>query len=59
MVGPACCADTISGSTCTENQFLCDNGWCIPSPYVCDGEMDCYDDSVPSSDEINCGKLID
>ncbi|XP_062522144.1 MAM and LDL-receptor class A domain-containing protein 2-like isoform X2 [Corticium candelabrum] len=35
---------------CRENEFICSNGHCINSDYVCDYEHDCHD----GSDEINC-----
>ncbi len=34
----------------TCNEFLCDKNRCIPYKYVCDGVVDCYD----QSDELNC-----
>ena len=29
--------------TCQPDDFLCDNGRCIPSHWVCDNESDCVD----------------
>lgn len=37
-------ADTLP-SYCTEKQFKCASGECIPSTFVCDGEIDCRDHS--------------
>lgn len=37
-------------STCSANQFTCNNDVCIPLFWQCDGENDCGD----RSDEINC-----
>ncbi|XP_078692876.1 uncharacterized protein LOC144922725 [Branchiostoma floridae x Branchiostoma belcheri] len=35
---------------CTEDEFQCGNGRCIPDSFQCDGEDDCRD----NSDEFNC-----
>jgi Low-density lipoprotein receptor domain class A len=37
--------------TCTERQFQCNNGECIPIKFICDGETDCPegDDEDPYS----------
>ncbi|EEB11021.1 class A rhodopsin-like G-protein coupled receptor GPRgph, putative [Pediculus humanus corporis] len=35
---------------CTENEFQCDNGYCIPIRDRCNAQIDCSD----KSDEINC-----
>jgi len=42
-------------TSCTEDQFMCDNGLCIPNFYVCDGETDCSEDAI-STDEMDCGE---
>ena len=34
---------------CVDNQFTCDNGECIPSDYVEDGDLDCVDGSDEST----------
>lgn len=39
-------------STCSSNQFACNNGVCIPEFWKCDGDNDCGD----SSDELQCNK---
>lgn len=39
-------------SKCDANQFRCNNGICILSRYVCDGQPDC----INSEDEENCFK---
>lgn len=35
---------------CGATEYRCDNGECIPSSWVCDGDMDCSD----ASDEMVC-----
>lgn len=35
---------------CTNDQFQCDNGLCIPKQWTCDSDNDCED----YSDELNC-----
>ena len=39
---------------CTEDEFGCDNGQCIPASKRCDFIRHCYD----SSDEEGCGKYL-
>lgn len=41
-------------SHCNLNQFMCKNGDCIRQTKLCDGRLDCSD----NSDEIDCGKLV-
>lgn len=36
------------GTTCLEENFLCDDNHCIASSWVCDGDVDCQD----GSDEV-------
>ena len=42
----------ISAITCRNDEFTCDDGSCVSSLLVCDGNNDCAD----SSDEADCGK---
>ena len=45
------------GAICSENSFVCENGKCIPSVFVCNGEDDCGDNS---DEEMNsCTSNID
>ena len=37
-------------STCSQNQFTCQDGHCINSEYICDGVLDCTN----GDDEVNC-----
>ena len=41
----------------TEFQCIHSSGAieCLPQTWICDGEVDCYDES--GSDEVGCGKL--
>ena len=45
----------VTATGCTEAEYRCQGvGICIPSEWVCDGEIDCY----AASDEETCdGKL--
>lgn len=36
---------------CTERQFQCRSGECIPINYTCDGEPDCKDKSDEDTSE--------
>lgn len=36
---------------CAKDQWMCDYGECIPLSKLCDGNIDCSDDS---SDERKC-----
>lgn len=35
---------------CTNKEFSCSNGYCVPQTWKCDGDNDCRD----NSDEHNC-----
>ncbi|KAL0117855.1 hypothetical protein PUN28_008920 [Cardiocondyla obscurior] len=39
-------------STCSSNQFACQNSVCIPEFWKCDGDNDCGD----NSDEVHCNR---
>ncbi|CAB4058009.1 unnamed protein product [Lepeophtheirus salmonis] len=41
-------------SRCTESEFTCSNGYCIPQDGRCDFAQDCSD----LSDELNCDTII-
>lgn len=42
----------IQPTNCTEDQFECANGLCVPKTWLCDNDNDCKD----FSDELNCTK---
>ena len=42
----------ISGPTCQPGNFLCEDGECIPTDWVCDGFADCADGT--DEDETLC-----
>ena len=50
------CIDITPSPLCSENQFLCDSGQCVPRLHVCDGQFDCNAEEEPTSDELGCGK---
>lgn len=39
-----------SKTNCSDDQFECMNGLCIPLEWLCDGDNDCRD----NSEELNC-----
>lgn len=41
---------------CSEKEFRCDNGRCIPINWKCDNENDCLDRSDESPQ--HCSKII-
>ena len=46
----------VTENGCTEDEYRCRvTGVCIPSEWICDGEIDC---SVSASDEEKCGGNI-
>lgn len=50
---------TVRQPKCTDRQFQCKSGECIPIKYICDGESDCKDRSDEDPTECtNISKLI-
>lgn len=50
LLAIAACLEPVSGQECGSGNFRCDNGYCIPASWRCDGTRDCLDDT----DEIGC-----
>lgn len=48
MINPELCP------ACDDEQFNCENGVCIPSGWVCDGDNDCADASDERQDCPPC-----
>uniref|UniRef100_A0A672N2Y4 Low-density lipoprotein receptor-related protein 2-like n=1 Tax=Sinocyclocheilus grahami TaxID=75366 RepID=A0A672N2Y4_SINGR len=44
-LGPACVLHSSATSTCSQNEFRCSSGRCIPGHWYCDGGTDCNDGS--------------
>ncbi|XP_077986464.1 uncharacterized protein LOC144440893 isoform X2 [Glandiceps talaboti] len=44
-----CEPETPDPDTCTEHEFTCDNGECVPKHWKCDGDVDCGDGSDEST----------
>lgn len=42
--------------TCTQNEFRCGNGICIPTQWQCDNEKDCNDGT--DEDPHTCRKIV-
>lgn len=40
-------------NACSEEEFPCDNGSCVPKASRCNNSRDCSD----GSDEVGCGEL--
>lgn len=47
----------VPDKNCTDIEFRCKTGRCIPKRWMCDGEADCPDDS--DEDPEVCRKSID
>lgn len=47
------CLWPVEPRPCSESEFRCDSGQCIPGTWVCDHDNDCGD----NSDERDCGAL--
>ena len=39
---------------CSDTEFMCPEGWCIPNQWRCDGNSDC----LGGEDEKDCSKLL-
>lgn len=47
---------TETTASCSETEYACSSGRCIPARWQCDREQDC-DDGSDESEDI-CGKLL-
>lgn len=45
-----------NGGSCLINEWQCDNGECINKDFVCDGRVDCLDNSDEADDNCRTGK---
>ena len=45
-------SNSLPGCTIANEEFECNNGYCVPLTTICDGYNDCMD----HSDEYKCGK---
>ena len=44
---------------CTDQQFRCPTGRCIPKEWLCDGDGDCAgEEDERVGNDTNCGKFI-
>ena len=44
-------------ASCTNGQFTCNNGRCIPMSWQCDGDDDCNDNSDEKCSKFSCSYL--